>query len=188
MNIPNGLTCVRLFLIPVIVVVHYLPYDCRYWVASAIFLLASCTDWFDGYLARRLNQATPFGAFLDPVADKVMVAVALVVLIEKFNNPLMTVPGLIIIGREIVISGLREWMAELGKRTSVAVSYVGKVKTVAQMSAVNLLLLARELGAGVVGSLGLGLLLLAATLTLWSMCVYLVASWPDLMDFRHQKK
>ena len=189
MNIPNALTCLRLVLIPVLVAAHYLPpFALKNLLLSFIFLLMGCTDWFDGYLARRLNQMTPFGAFLDPVADKVTVAVALVVLIEKFNSPLVTVPGLIIIGREIVISGLREWMAELGKRTSVAVSYVGKVKTGAQMLAVGLLLLADELGVGMAGGLGLLLLLLAATLTLWSMYVYLAASWPDLMSFGRQEK
>ena len=184
MNIPNILTFLRLLLIPVIVVVHYLPFQWTFIVSSSIFMVASFTDWFDGYLARKLNQATPFGAFLDPVADKVMVAVALAILIEKFDSPMMTIPGLIIISREIVISALREWMAELGKRTSVAVSFIGKLKTTAQMGSITFLLLTRELGEGFFGIAGLVLLLVAAVLTIWSMCVYLKAAWPDLTPFK----
>ncbi|MCL6269875.1 CDP-diacylglycerol--glycerol-3-phosphate 3-phosphatidyltransferase [Sansalvadorimonas sp. 2012CJ34-2] len=183
MNIPNILTLIRLLLIPVIVVVHYLGYPWTNVAAAAIFMVASFTDWFDGYLARRLNQTTPFGAFLDPVADKVMVAVALAILIEKFNTPLMTVPGLIIIGREIVISALREWMAELGKRTSVAVNFIGKLKTTAQMGSITLLLFAKEMGTGLAGMAGMVLLVIAAILTIWSMFVYLRAAWPDLNPF-----
>ena len=188
MNIPNILTLLRLLLIPVIVVVHYLPFQWTYLIAAAVFMVASVTDWFDGYLARRLNQTTPFGAFLDPVADKVMVAVALAILIEKFDSPMMTVPGLIIIGREIVISALREWMAELGKRTSVAVSFIGKLKTAAQMGSITFLLLAKEMGQGLVGMVGLILLLVAAVLTIWSMFVYLKAAWPDLTPFKQEEK
>ena len=189
MNIPNILTSLRLLLIPVIVVIHYLPFHWTYLAAASVFMVASFTDWFDGYLARRLNQTTPFGAFLDPVADKVMVAVALAILIEKFDSPLMTVAGLIIISREIVISALREWMAELGKRTSVAVSFIGKLKTAAQMGSITLLLLAKDdaLGTGLVGFFGLVLLLIAAVLTIWSMMVYLKAAWPDLTPFKDEK-
>ena len=189
MNIPNILTSLRLFLIPVIVVIHYLPFQWTYIAAAAVFMVASFTDWFDGYLARRLNQTTRFGAFLDPVADKVMVAVALAILIEKFDSPLMTTAGLIIISREIVISALREWMAELGKRTSVAVSFIGKLKTAAQMGSITLLLLTKsdELGTGLVGFSGLALLLIAAVLTIWSMMVYLKAAWPDLTPFKDEK-
>ncbi len=184
MNIPNILTSLRLFLIPVIVMVHYLPFSWTNWLSASIFLVAALTDWFDGYLARRLNQTTPFGAFLDPVVDKVMVAVALAILIEKFDNPMMTVPGLIIIGREIVISALREWMAELGKRTSVAVSFIGKLKTTAQMASITLLLVATRMEEGIFGIGGLILLQIAAVLTIWSMFVYLRAAWPDLSPFK----
>ncbi len=186
MNIPNILTLIRLLLIPVIVVVHYLGYQWTNLAAAVIFMVASFTDWFDGYLARRLNQTTPFGAFLDPVADKVMVAVALAILIEKFNTPMMTIPGLIIIGREIVISALREWMAELGKRTSVAVNFIGKLKTTAQMGSITLLLFASEFGEGIIGATGMALLGIAAVLTIWSMFVYLKAAWPDLNPFNQQ--
>ena len=185
MNIPNILTSLRLFLIPVIVVVNYLPFSWINWLAAIIFMVASFTDWFDGFLARRWNQITPFGAFLDPVADKLIVAVALGLLIEKFDNPIMTIPGLIIIGREIVISALREWMAELGKRTSVAVSFIGKLKTAAQMGSITLLLQAKRMDEGIVGIAGLALLLVAAMLTIWSMFAYLKAAWPDLTPFKH---
>ncbi len=182
MNIPNILTSLRLLLIPVIVVVHYLPFDWTGRVAAGIFLIASFTDWFDGYLARRWNQSTSFGAFLDPVADKVMVAVVLAILIEKFASPVVTIAALVIISREIVISALREWMAELGKRTSVAVSFIGKLKTAGQMASITLLLLADHLSdwAGIAGLL---LLLVASVLTIWSMLVYLKAAWPDLNPF-----
>ena len=116
MNIPNLLTVLRVLLIPVFILLFYLPFDWSYWAASGIFALAAVTDWFDGYLARRLEQSTPFGAFLDPVADKLMVAVALVLLVEEHANIWLTLPAAIIIGREIVVSALREWMAELGER------------------------------------------------------------------------
>ena len=146
-------------------------------------MFAAATDWFDGYLARRLNQSTPFGAFFDPVADKIMVATALCLLIDDFRAFWVTVPALIIIGREIVISALREWMAELGKRTSVAVSMVGKAKTAAQMVAITLLLLSPVPLDSWIGYLGMVLLYLSAILTLWSMYVYLKAAWPDLSPF-----
>ena len=127
MNIPNILTTLRIALIPCIVIVYYLPYKWSLFGASSIFALAAATDWLDGYLARRLNQSTAFGAFLDPVADKLMVSVALVMLVESYSEPYLTIPAVIIIGREIVISALREWMAELGKRASIAVSIIGKL-------------------------------------------------------------
>ena len=179
MNIPNILTSVRIVLIPCILVVYYLPYSWSLYAAAAIFALAAITDWFDGYLARRLNQSTAFGAFLDPVADKLMVSVALVMLVETYADPYLTIPAVIIIGREIVISALREWMAELGKRASVAVSVIGKLKTLLQMLAIFLLLGAEQgTGAGVAG---LVTLYAAAVLTIWSMWMYLRAAWPDLI-------
>ena len=136
MNLPNILTLSRIIMIPVFVVIFYLPVGWSYLVSAAIFGLAAATDWLDGYLARKLDQSTPFGAFLDPVADKLMVAVALAVLIEEHSAILLTIPATVIIGREIVISALREWMAEIGSRASVAVSYIGKIKTTAQMAAI----------------------------------------------------
>jgi len=178
MTIPNILTLLRIVLIPVFVAVFYLPFEWSGWAAGAIFALAAITDWFDGYLARKLNQMSPFGAFLDPVADKLIVATSLVLLVESYSTPWLTLPAMVIIGREIVISALREWMAELGKRASVAVSYVGKVKTALQMLAIFLLVVAEPWSA--LGWSGVVAMYLAAGLTLWSMYEYLKAAWPEL--------
>lgn len=158
-------------------------------MATVIFVVAAITDWLDGYLARRLNQYTTFGAFLDPVADKLIVATALVLLATDqkvldlvISVPLFAAAVAIIIGREIVISALREWMAELGKRASVAVSYIGKVKTTMQMIAISLLIYQESLFGLPVFVLGELLLFVAAALTLYSMIVYLRAAWPVLTD------
>lgn len=160
---------------------------CFYWfgttgklLASFLFTLAAITDWFDGYLARKLNQTSALGAFLDPVADKLIVSVALVLLVEHFATLWLTLPAVIIIGREIVISALREWMAELGKRANVSVSYVGKVKTALQMVSIILLLAAEALPW--LTNPGVATLYLAAVLTLWSMLIYLSAAWKDLKE------
>ena len=179
MNIPNALTIFRILLIPVFVLMFYLPFSWSYTASALVFFLAGFTDWLDGYLARRLDQSTPFGAFLDPVADKLMVAIALGLLVERFGSWWFTIPAIIIIGREIVISALREWMAELGKRTSVAVSYVGKVKPALQMLAILVLLAAAPERVGLLADIGCALLILAAALTLWSMLVYIRAAWPN---------
>ena len=179
MNIPNLLTSLRIVLIPCLVIVYYLPYKWGFFAAAGIFALAAVTDWFDGYLARKLNQSTAFGAFLDPVADKLMVAVALIMLVETYGDIYITLPAAIIVGREIVISALREWMAELGKRASVAVSVIGKFKTALQMASIFFLLLAEphsELAYG-----GVAALYGAAVLTIWSMWIYLRASWSELV-------
>lgn len=178
MNIPNILTLARIVFIPLLVILFYLPYAWSLLLTAALFGLAALTDWLDGYLARRWDQSTPFGAFLDPVADKVMVAVALALLIERFETPLLTLPALVIIGREIVISALREWMAEMGKRNNVAVSWVGKIKTTLQMIA--LLLLLSSMPGSLIANLGIITLYFAAGLTLWSMLLYLRAAWPEL--------
>ncbi|MDR5866086.1 CDP-diacylglycerol--glycerol-3-phosphate 3-phosphatidyltransferase [Halomonas koreensis] len=180
MNIPNLLTLARIVFIPLLVVLFYLPFSWSMPLAAALFALASVTDWLDGYLARRWDQSTPFGAFLDPVADKLMVAVALALLIERYDAAWLTLPALVIIGREIVISALREWMAEMGKRGKVAVSWIGKVKTTLQMVAL-LLLLAFAPGTQV-AALGVATLYAASLLTLWSMIQYLRAAWPHLSD------
>ena len=182
MTIPNSLTLARILLIPILVVVFYLPFDWTGLAAAMIFSAAAMTDWFDGYLARKLNQFSDFGAFLDPVADKLMVAVALVVLLERYPHLWFSLPAMIIIGREIVISALREWMAEIGKRTSVAVSYVGKVKTALQMIAIIILLAQTSLDNSWVELIGFAALYVAAGLTLWSMLVYIRAAWPDFKD------
>ncbi|MFD3302531.1 CDP-diacylglycerol--glycerol-3-phosphate 3-phosphatidyltransferase [Aquipseudomonas alcaligenes] len=179
MNIPNLLTVLRVALIPVFILFFYLPFSWSYWAASAVFALAAITDWFDGYLARRWEQSTPFGAFLDPVADKLMVAVALVLLVEEHANLWLSLPAVIIIGREIVVSALREWMAELGARAQVAVSQLGKWKTAAQMVAL-VILLGNPPQLTVWVGMGYVLLIIAAALTLWSMLQYLLAAWPHL--------
>jgi CDP-diacylglycerol--glycerol-3-phosphate 3-phosphatidyltransferase len=180
MNIPNFLTLLRIVLIPVFLVVYYLPMQYAHFSAAVIFGVAAITDWFDGYLARRWNQTSALGAFLDPVADKLIVAAALVALTETFSTFWMTLPAIVIIGREIVISALREWMAELGKRASVAVSYIGKVKTALQMLAI-LLLVAFE-PFTLLSWMGVAAMYIASVLTLWSMIVYLKAAWPELMS------
>ena len=179
MNIPNILTVLRVLLIPIIVVLFYLPFKWSYLATSAVFAIAALTDWLDGYLARKLEQSTPFGAFLDPVADKLMVAVALVMLAAEHANIWLTIPAAIIIGREIVVSALREWMAELGARAQVAVSNLGKWKTAAQMVAL-VILLANPPLANLWVTTGYTLLVVAAALTLWSMVNYLAAAWPHL--------
>jgi len=179
-NLPNILTLLRIALIPIFIAIFYLPWEWRYVASASIFGVAAATDWLDGYLARKLNQFTPFGAFLDPVADKLIVAAALVLLLQAHATVIFALPALVIISREIVISALREWMAELGKRTSVAVSYIGKVKTALQMIAITVLLAVDPVAHPVWDQVGVGLLYIAAILTLWSMVVYLKAAWPEL--------
>lgn len=186
MNIPNLLTLLRVLLIPIFILLFYLPFPGSHLAASAVFALAAATDWLDGYLARRLGQSTPFGAFLDPVADKLMVATALVLLVEEHANLWLTLPSVIIIGREIVVSALREWMAELGARAHVAVSSLGKWKTAAQMLALVILLANPPLMTFWV-LLGYALLIIAAALTLWSMLHYLLAAWPHLSTTPKEK-
>lgn len=176
MNIPNALTWFRIALIPILVVVFYLPGQWSATASALIFLAAAFTDWLDGFLARKLGQSTAFGAFLDPVADKLMIAVALAMLVEQQSVWYFTIPAMVIIGREIVISALREWMAELGQRASVAVSFIGKIKTTVQMVAIIVLLLAGPGAPEYLASLGYVLLYVAAALTLWSMLMYLIAA------------
>ena len=179
-NTPNLLTMLRIGLIPVFVGVFYVEARWAPYAAAAIFGLAAATDWLDGHLARRWDQTSPLGAFLDPVADKLMVAAALVLLVQADHRTLVVLPAIVIIGREITVSALREWMAEIGARAEVAVSQVGKFKTTAQMVSIILMLLHDSaLGPWVYG-LGLVLLYLAAALTLWSMVMYLRAAWPSL--------
>ena len=180
MTLANQLTLLRVILIPLFVAVFYLPFIWRYPLSAAIFGLAALTDWLDGYIARKYNQTTAFGAFLDPVADKLMVVVALVLLVEVHASPWFAIPATVIICREIVVSALREWMAELGKRASVAVSYIGKFKTTAQMAAIIVLLLFEPFKHQILTGIGYLLLYIAATLTLWSMILYLKAAWPEL--------
>ena len=186
-NIPILLTWLRVALIPLVVGVYYLP---EHWLPVAernlastlVFIVAAITDWFDGYLARRWNQTSAFGAFLDPVADKLMVAGALLVLVQL--DRVNAVIAFIIIGREITISALREWMAEIGARKSVAVSSLGKIKTAAQMVAIPMLLFHDPLFNGVldIHKCGEILLWIAGVLTVWSMFYYLRRAWPLIKE------
>ena len=186
LNIPNILTLARIGLIPVFLAVAYWPpamgmaeHDTdmtRHVILTAIFVVAAVTDWFDGYLARTLNQTSAFGRFLDPVADKLMVAAALIVLVQWQPSISMAFAAIVIISREITVSALREWMAELGARTNVAVSTVGKYKTAFQMIALSVFLLNWQ----PLDTLAYLLLYTAVILTLWSMFIYLKAAWPYL--------
>ncbi|KQN56358.1 MULTISPECIES: CDP-diacylglycerol--glycerol-3-phosphate 3-phosphatidyltransferase [Rahnella] len=178
-NIPTCLTLFRVALIPFFVLAFYLPYPWAPMACALIFVFAAMTDWLDGYLARRLKQTTRFGAFLDPVADKVMVAIALVLVAEYFHSWWITLPAATMIAREIIISALREWMAEIGKRSSVAVSWIGKVKTTAQMLSLVALLWRPD---NIVVGVGVVALYIAAVLTFWSMFQYLNAARHDLLE------
>ncbi|WP_081726750.1 CDP-diacylglycerol--glycerol-3-phosphate 3-phosphatidyltransferase [Methylophilus sp. 5] len=189
-NIPNILTLLRIGMIPVFVGIFYLPAQAvaadglpAHWVnltAASVFILAAFTDWLDGYWARKYHQMSKFGAFLDPVADKLMVAAALIVLVEL--NRVGAVVALIIIGREIAISALREWMASIGKSANVTVAMVGKIKTAAQMAAITLLLWYDPLLGLDIQWLGEWLIVIAALLTLISMGYYLRAAWPAIRE------
>jgi len=188
-NLPNLLTLFRIFLIPVLVLIYFWPMRYREEVLSATFILAALTDWLDGYLARRMNATSRLGAFLDPVADKLIVASALVLLVSDTNilsQALHAVPFtiavVVIVGREIAISALREWMAELGERGAVAVGNSGKLKTVMQMVAIALLLYMQPLFGLPTFRIGEICLYIAALLTLWSMFDYLRAAWPYLTE------
>lgn len=180
LNLPTWLTLLRVVAIPVLVIVLCFGKRNPDWWAAGIFAAAAVTDWLDGYLARRLNQTSPFGAFLDPVADKLMVATALVMLVWADHRLVVALPAVVIIGREITISGLREWMAELGQRANVAVSQIGKFKTAMQLIAIGLMLLKGSLFGFSVYRVGLGCLWIAAVLTVWSMVMYLKTAWPIL--------
>lgn len=184
-NTPNLLTLLRIGLIPVFVLVFYLHAPWARPVAAVIFTVAAVTDWLDGHLARRWEQTSPLGTFLDPVADKLMVAVALVFLVQVDPRPMLALAAAVIIGREITVSALREWMAEIGARSHVAVSGIGKVKTAAQMIAIILLILRGPLFGVPIYVLGMVLLYVAAVLTLWSMFLYLRAAWPSLSRPHH---
>ncbi len=182
-NLPILLTWLRIVAIPLLIAAYYLPADWatpheRNLAATAIFVAAAVTDWADGYLARRLNQTSAFGAFLDPVADKLMVAAALIMLVQLDRTDALV--ATIIIGREITISALREWMAKIGASKSVAVSMLGKVKTTAQMIAIPLLLYHVALFGLDTQKIGNWLIWIAALLTLWSMGYYLRMAWPEI--------
>ena len=181
LNPANQITLLRILFIPLLVIVFYLPWEGRHFASAILFGLAGISDAVDGYVARKYGLSTPFGAFLDPVADKLMVAVALALLIESHNDYLFTLPAVVIICREIVISALREWMAELGKRASVAVSNIGKIKTTLQITAIVILLAFTKESYPVFYTIGYISLYLAAILTIWSMVIYLRAASPSLL-------
>jgi CDP-diacylglycerol--glycerol-3-phosphate 3-phosphatidyltransferase len=189
--IANILTVARIIMIPLVVVLFYMPQPWARAATGWVFILAAVTDSLDGYLARKLGQTSALGAFLDPVADKLMVAVALILLVS-YNPPLLelfvfdphvviTLAAAVIVGREITISALREWMAEVGARAKVAVSSIGKIKTIFQMTGLSMMLFREDVWFIPAFEMGFYCLVAAAALTLWSMIVYLKAAWPDLM-------
>ena len=184
-NIPIFLTWLRIILIPLMIAVYYIPDAWTFGIgrdlaATVIFVVAAVTDWLDGYLARRWNETSAFGAFLDPVADKLMVAAALIILVQ-FDR-LDAILATIIIGREITISALRERMAQIGAHKSTAVSMIGKIKTVAQMVSIPLLLYHAPIGGFEMQKIGTALIYIAAVLTLWSIGYYMRMAWPHLIE------
>ncbi len=189
-NIPILLTWLRIILIPLLIAIYYVPDS---WVvdvgrdlaAMLVFIVASVTDWLDGYLARRWNETSAFGAFLDPVADKLVVAAALIMLVQL--GRLDAIFAAIIIGREITISALREWMAQIGAHKSVAVSMVGKIKTAAQMVSIPMLLYHNPINGLDVQRVGTWLIYVASVLTLWSMGYYMRMAWPHLEEQKKEK-
>ncbi len=183
-SLPNYLTLLRIALIPFFVLFFYLDIENGNLITTLLFALAGFTDWLDGYLARRMGVASAFGAFLDPVADKLMVATALILIVDSnpttYSGIWVALPAAVIVGREITISALREWMAEVGASSKVAVSMLGKIKTTAQMLSLLLLIYGEPVGDFDIAEAGLWLLYMAAVLTLWSMISYLKAAWPAL--------
>jgi CDP-diacylglycerol--glycerol-3-phosphate 3-phosphatidyltransferase len=183
-TLPTLLTLMRIALVPVLVLFFYLPYAWSNVACVIIFVLAAITDIADGAIARRTGQISRFGAFLDPVADKIMVSTALVLLVQRQETyqVVFAIAAAIIVGREITISALREWMSEIGERALVSVSWIGKLKTIFQMTAIGFLLYHEDLGWIPVALIGELLLYTAAGLTLWSMWNYLHAAWPAISN------
>jgi CDP-diacylglycerol---glycerol-3-phosphate 3-phosphatidyltransferase len=179
-NLPNSLTWFRIVAIPLVVIVFYLPVSWAHPAAGWLFAFAGITDYFDGYLARRLGQTSSFGAFLDPVADKLIVATALVLIVQNDPQPYLAIVAAIIVGREITVSALREWMSQIGAHASVAVSWFGKWKTAMQITGISMLLHEQPFLRLDVYSIGVVLLYVAAALTLLSMIDYLRAAWPAI--------
>ncbi len=177
-TLPTAITLFRIALIPLFVLVFYLPFSWANIAATVIFALASFSDWVDGYLARSMQLETSFGAFLDPVADKLMVVVVIVLLVEANPSIYVALPSIVIVAREISISALREWMAQLGSSTTVQVSFVGKTKTVAQMMALGFMIFSEPFIGLPIFQIGLVIYYFAALLTIVSMIIYLRAAWP----------
>ncbi len=183
LNFPLLLTMGRVAVIPVVLLLFYVPWPHARQIATVLYAAACITDWLDGYLARRWNQTSKFGAFLDPVADKLLVAVTLVMLLHDNPSGVLAALVAVIIGREITVSALREWMAELGQRTSVGVSWVGKLKTGFQMTAIGMMIWQIDTPFGWPWyTFGFVLLFIAAALTLWSMLMYLRLAWPLMRE------
>ncbi|HEY5739765.1 MAG TPA: CDP-diacylglycerol--glycerol-3-phosphate 3-phosphatidyltransferase [Gammaproteobacteria bacterium] len=179
-TLPTAITLFRIALIPLFVLVFYLPVSWANIAATAIFAIASITDWVDGYLARSMQQESSFGAFLDPVADKLMVVVVIVLLVQANPSIFVALPSVVIVAREISISALREWMAQIGASATVKVSFIGKSKTLLQMVALGFMIYAEPLIGLPIFLIGLVIYYLAALLTLASMVVYLRAAWPSI--------
>jgi len=181
LNIPNILTLCRIGFLPVLVIVFYLPhFENQHVVLASLFFFIGVTDLLDGYLARKLNQQSAFGAFLDPVADKLSVSIALILIVSAHPGAFVAIPAAIIIGRELTISALREWMASVGDTIKVKVSFIGKVKTAGQLWAIGFMLYEQPIGWFSPLQFGYLLLYISAGLTLWSMISYLIAAWPSL--------
>jgi len=187
MTVPTILTLLRIALVPVLVLFFYLPLHWSNFACAFIFVLAAVTDIADGYIARKTGQMSRFGEFLDPVADKIMVATALILLVQRqeTHQAVFAIAAAVIVGREITISALREWMSEIGERALVKVSWVGKLKTIFQMTAIGFLLYHDNIGMIPIAMIGEFLLYTAAALTLWSMWTYLKSAWPVISDSRH---
>ena len=181
LNLPNTLTSIRIIAIPLIVIAFFLPVSWSRPSAGILFAFAGVTDYLDGYLARRLGQTSPFGAFLDPVADKLIVATALVLLVQADPKWPLALVAAIIIGREITVSALREWMSQVGARSRVSVTFFAKWKTAVQIAGISLMLYRQPVAGIRVYLIGYVLLLVAAVLTLWSMVDYLRAAWPVML-------
>jgi CDP-diacylglycerol--glycerol-3-phosphate 3-phosphatidyltransferase len=184
LTLPTLLTLFRIVLIPVMVLVFYAPFRGANIAASAIFIAAALTDWLDGWIARKYGLHSAFGEFLDPVADKLMVAVTLFLIVQDNPTVPLAMMSAVIVGREISISALREWMAEIGERARVRVAGVGKVKTIAQLISIVVLLYQKDLDGVGLFHVGEVLLGVAAALTIWSAYVYLRAAWPVLRTER----
>lgn len=187
LTLPLLLTIGRVVAIPVVLVMFYVDvriagHEVSRQLATVLYAAAAITDWLDGYLARKWNQTSKFGAFLDPVADKLLVAVCLVMLLQDRPGGVLAVLTAVIIGREITISALREWMAELGSRAHVAVSWIGKVKTAFQMTAIGMMIWEIDTFRLPIYDIGYVLLFIASALTIWSMIVYLRAAWPLMSE------
>ena len=179
-NLPNKITLIRILMIPIFIIVYYLPLELNHIISAIIFAVAALTDWVDGFIARKYDMVTKFGEFLDPLADKLIVVAALALLLEVYATPWFAIPAILIIGRELVISGLREWMAKIGLSNKVKVSMIGKVKTWVQMIAIAVLLIASNQYLFFT-SLGFILIYAAAFMSVWSMIHYLKQAWPQLM-------